>query len=134
MEAVEAKQVEFQDGQGQVVPPAGEFQPVQVPVERHPAFIVHQGIDGVLEIDRIVLLQGTGLYPDIVQRNFLFGTNQPVDAPFKIVSFAFPAGRYAARGCGLLQNQGLDTGTLQIVGTNQAGNAGANHNCLHSLQ
>ena len=66
MEAVEAKQVEFQDGQGQAVPPAGEFQPVQVPVQRHLAFFVHKGIDRVLEINRIVLLQGTGLYPDIV--------------------------------------------------------------------
>ena len=133
MEAVKAKQVEFQDGQGQVVPPAGEFQPVQVTVKRHLAFIVQQGIDGVLEIDRIVLLQGTGLYPDIVQRNFLFGADEPVNAPFKIVSFAFPAGRYAARSCGLLQNQGLDTGTLQIIGTSQAGNAGTDHNRLHSL-
>ena len=132
MEAVEALQVEFQDGQGQAVPPAGEFQPVQVPVERHLAFFVYQGIDGVLEIDRIVLLQGACLYPYIVQRNFLFGANQPVDAPFKIVSLAFPAGRYAARSCGLLQNQGLDPGTLQIIGTSQAGNAGSNHNCLHS--
>ena len=133
MEAVEAPQMKLQSGQGQAIPPAGKFQPVQVPVERHPAFFVQQGIDGVLEIDRIVLLQGTGLYPYIVQRNFLFGANQPVNAPFKIVSFAFPACRYAARSCGLLQNQGLDTGTLQIIGTSQAGNAGTDDNRLHSL-
>ena len=117
--------------QGQAVPDACDGKAVKVPVQGQEAFIIHEGVDGILEKNRVVILKGAGLFPNLMQGNIFLGADKPVDAALKGVSVSFPTGGDTARSGGFFQNQGLDSRPLQIDGRCKSGDSGANYDCFH---
>ena len=69
---------------------------MQVPEQRHSAFAIHQGVDRVLEIDGVVFPKGTRFFPELVKGNLIFGTNEPMDAALKGITFPLPASGHAS--------------------------------------
>ena len=108
MEILETGQVKTKTPQGKLVPKTCYFQSMQVAKQRHATFFVHQGIDRVLEMDRVVILQCTRFQPNLMQRNLLLGPDEPMDAALKSVALALPAGGYSSRTSCLLQYKRLD--------------------------
>ena len=100
--------------QGQAVPDACDGKAVKVPVQGQEAFIIHEGVDGILEKNRVVILKGAGLFPNLMQGNIFLGADKPVDAALESVAFALPTGGNPTRSSGFFQNKRLDARTLQI--------------------
>jgi hypothetical protein len=108
MEILKTGQVKTETPQGKLVPKASDFQPMQVAKQRHATFFVHQGIDRIFEKDRVVFLQCTRFQPNLMQRDFLLGSDEPVDAALKSVALALPAGGDSSRTSSFLQYKRLD--------------------------
>jgi hypothetical protein len=108
MEILETGQVKTETPQGKLVPKASNFQPMQVAKQGHGTFFVHQGIDRIFEKDGVVFLQGTRFQPNLMQRDLLLGSDEPVDATFKSVAVAFPTGGDSSGTSGFLQDKRLD--------------------------
>jgi hypothetical protein len=120
--------VETETPKGYPIPESFDFQTMQVPEQRHRAFAVHQRVDRVFEVDGVVFLKSTCFYPYLMERNLLFGTDEPMDTALKSITLPLPTGGYAAWPSSLFQYERLDARALQIHGSSKSRNAGADYN------
>ena len=104
---------------------------MQVAKQRDGAFVVHQGIDGVFEKDRVVFLQRAGVEPNLVQGDLFLCPDEPVYAALEGIAVTFPAGGNPTRIGGFFQDERLNARTLQIDSGGKPRNASSdNYGCL----